>query len=158
MACRLYGSGAVKTKREASIMAGLHPNTLTVTTGRSEQANRLISDLSARIEDETVQTSVILQHLGRKALSKIAALMEHADSEHLQFKAAQDLADRAPETQKVQRVAMESLTLSGKDVQALADAMVESAREREQYASARDGLVEISDTLPPINSTLHQKT
>lgn len=150
LAARLYATGAAKTKKEASEMAGLHPNYLTLLTGAngSEKVKSLINDVDAMIEDESIATSKIIQRLGRKALGRLANLMD-SENEHVALKAAVDLADRAPETSKTQKIQVESLTLDGTDVRALTQAMLESAREREKYSHvAVEGLVEVEIDKP----------
>lgn len=146
LAARLYGTAVCKTKKEASIAAGLHPNYLTLLTGAasgSEKVRNLINDIDTVINDESISTSVLLQKLGRKAIGAIARSME-SDNEHVALKAAIDLADRSPETSKTQKVSLESFTLDGADVKALAAAMVESAKVASTYRHAGvDGLIEI---------------
>lgn len=144
LAARLYATAAAPTKREASKMAGLHPSYLTMLTGKSEKVRQLVNDTDALIQDETVSSSVILQRLGRDAIAKISQLMHESQSEGLQLKAAIDLADRSPETSKTQKVQLESFNLDGKDVQALAAAMVEAAEVQGRYAAVGvEGLVEV---------------
>jgi len=150
LAARLYATGAAKTKKEASEMAGLHPNYLTLLTGEngSSKVKNLINDVDSMIEDESIATSKIIQRLGRKALGRLANLMD-SPNENVALKAAVDLADRAPETSKTQKIQVESLTLDGEDVRALTHAMLESARLRGDYAQvAVDGLVEVEIDKP----------
>lgn len=150
LAARLYATGAAKTKKEASEMAGLSPNYLTLLTGEngSDKVKNLINDVDSMIEDESIATSKIIQQLGRKALGRLANLMD-SQNENVALKAAVDLADRAPETSKTQKIQVESLTLDGEDVRALTHAMLESARLRGDYAQvAVDGLVEVEIDKP----------
>lgn len=155
LAARLYATGAAKTKKEASEMAGLHPNYLTMLTSEngSEKVKSLINDVDTLVADESIETSKLIRILGRRALGKIGGLME-SQNEHVALKAAQDLADRSPDTSKTQKVQVESLTLDGEDVRELTKAMLESARERERYAHvAVDGLVEVDVDLAPQKPT-----
>jgi hypothetical protein len=148
MAARLYATGACKTKKEASALAGLHPNYLTMLTGQaigSEPVKRLVNDLTEMLDDETVATSVIIHKLGRQAIKRISQLM-YSDSEHISLKAAQDLADRAPDTSKTQKVSIDSFTLSGQDAKELAAALVESATRSAQFDQiTTEGLIEVKD-------------
>lgn len=151
MAARLYATGACKTKKEASVMAGLHPNYLTILTqrnGGSNEVKRITGELQQMIDDETVSTSVIIAKLGRKAIGRLADLM-NSESEHVAFKAAQDLADRAPDTQKTQKIQMDAFTLTGTDAKELASALVEASGRSALFQQvATEGLVEVKDILP----------
>lgn len=152
LAVRLYQTGACRTKKEASIAAGLHPNYLTMLTrqgGGSEPVKRLMNDVDDMIADQTVQTSAIIELLGRRAVGKLANLMESAN-EGVVFKAAQDLADRSPATSKTQKVQLDSFSISGQDVKDLAAAMVESARSQQRYMHiANEGLDEVGLNVIP---------
>jgi hypothetical protein len=144
MAIHLYTSGVCGTKREASAAAGLHPNYLTMISNSSEPVQRLMDTLTSRIEDETVDSSAVLRTLGRKGIAKIYSLMETAAKEDVQLKAAQDLADRSPETQKTQRLEVSGLSLGASDAKELARALVESAHENRTFAHiAIEGLDEV---------------
>lgn len=152
MAARLYATGAVATKQEASVLAGLHPHYLTMLTrpgGGSEQVKRIVSDISRMIDDTAIDESVIIRKLGREALGRIAELMA-SPNDHVSFKAAQDLADRSPHTAKTQRFEVDAFTLSGQDAKALAAALIESATPSDlRNKVAVDGLVEIADLPQP---------
>ena len=147
LATRLYTTGVCRTKKEASEAAGLHPNYLTMLTGPngSEPVKSLMNEIDEKIADETIKTSAIIQSLGRKALGKMSDLMQDA-SETVQFRAAQDLLDRSPETSKTQRVEAVSFSIGGEDAAMLAKAMMESAKadEENDYSGViQDGLVEV---------------
>jgi hypothetical protein len=152
MAARLYATGVAATKKEASVLAGLHPNYLTLLTrpnGGSEQVKRIVTEISKMIEDKAIDESVIIRKLGREALGRIAELMV-SPNDHVSLKAAQDLADRSPHTAKTQRFEVDAFTLSGQDVKALAAALVESARPSDlRDKVALEGLVEIADLPQP---------
>lgn len=144
LAALLHESGIAKTKKEASEMAGLHPNTYTVASNGSEPVRRMADALRDRILDRNVDSADILSTLGREAIAKIYDKMS-SDNENVSLKAAIDLADRSPEVSKVQKHEVSAgITIGNADAKMLADAMLESARLRSQYADvARDGLVEI---------------
>jgi hypothetical protein len=136
MAARLYGSGACPTKKAASAAAGLHPNYLSMMTAPkngNELAKRLVTDVDVMIQDQTVNMSRVLSILGRRAIGSIDQLRRESSNENIQLKASIDLADRAPETQKIQRLQVEALHIGASDAKALAAAMVESAANREQH-------------------------
>lgn len=125
-------------------MAGIEPHYFTQVTNQHEPTKQLIAAVQERILDETVDTSVILKQLGRHAVKRISQLMD-SDNDHIALKAAQDLADRSPDTSKTQKLDVTgALTLGHADARDLAAAMVESARLREQYRSVvTEGLVEL---------------
>ena len=153
-AAMLYASGAVPTKGEAARLAGISREHFVNMTNMNPATHRIMSDMQSLIEDETVATSKILQQLSRKAVGRLATLM-NSDNEAIAFRAAQDLADRGPETQKTQRVQVDSLTLTGSDAKELAAAMVESARLHEAYKDVGvNGLVEIDTDKRAESATL----
>lgn len=152
MAARLYVTGAAKTKREASVLAGLSSNYLTMLTapnGGSEAIKRLVSDTDRMIEDKSIDESVIIRKLGREALGRIAALMQ-SPNDHVSLKAAQDLADRSPYTAKTQKLEIDAFTLSGQDAKELAAAIIESVKPSDlRDKVAVEGLIEVSDLPQP---------
>ena len=136
----LYATGVASSKKQASQMAGLHPNYLTMlTSAGNEEVNRIVSETQRRVLDQTVDTATILNELGRKALSTVVGIMEAGQSEALRLKAAIDLADRSPETSKVVRAQVTSLTLDGEDAQKLAEALLQSATVRQQHTKVTNG-------------------
>lgn len=151
LALRLYTSGICKTKRESAIAAGLSPQTLYMLTqpgAGSEPVKRLQSDLDHMLNDETVTMSHVLSRVGRRAIGRIAQIMETAKDETA-LKAAQDLADRSPDTQKTQRIHVDSFSLNGEDAKELAKALLESTNTERQFDHvATDGLVEIKLEAP----------
>jgi hypothetical protein len=99
----------------------------------NQNVQAITDKIDQMLEDETVEIGTILRKAGRRAVGKIVHTMENASSEVLQFKAAQDLADRNPETSKTQKVAVASFSLGGDDAKALAEAMAEAARVRAEF-------------------------
>lgn len=130
----LYTGGIVKTKKAASAAAGLHPAYFTVLSTANPVVKEHVAKLTEQIDAETVDMATLLHKLSVKALGKIEETMDSSGSEHLRFKAAQDLADRGPQTTKVQRHQVESVRMDAKDVAALASTMVEAARIRQMNA------------------------
>src|SRR4030095_7318888 len=109
-----------------------------------EPVKRLSNDIADRIMDKATEMAPLMNELGRRALAKIATLMESAGKEEVQLRAAIDLADHSPETTKTQRLDVTSLSLSGQDAKELAEVLVESARAREKFSHvAEHGLEEI---------------
>jgi hypothetical protein len=145
LAARLYATG-LANKREAAEAAGLHPQYFTALTNVNDPVKRLLSKLDEELMSDTLDMNKALKLMSRKAIGRIYSLMETSPKDDIALKAAIDLADRGPETQKIQRVEVSAFSLDGRDVQALADALVESARTKEQYMQvALEGLVEVQD-------------
>lgn len=139
-AATLYGSGAVGTMKEASEAAGMHPNYLSMLkSSGNEEVNRIISETQQVILDESMAMSSVMTHLGRKAISKIAQLMESSASERIQLEAARDLADRTPQTAKTQSHTITSFSLNGDDAKEIAAALVASAAARRTYQEIVQG-------------------
>lgn len=141
LAERLYQSGAVPTKKAAARAAGLNPVTyyaMTMPRVGNEQIHQIGDDIDAAIHDRTINMSKVLALLGRKAVGKLNGLMD-SNSEMIQLKAAQDLADRSPETSKTIKHEVASISLSGQDAKEMAQALVESARSRDKFSHLVDG-------------------
>jgi hypothetical protein len=146
LAATLYATGAAGTKREASRLAGLHPHYLTMMTNYNEPTKRLVNQLRERILNESIDASVLLRTMGRKALARLDELVD-SSNEHVALKAAIDLADRSPEASKTQRLEVTSLTLGSDDARELAKALVEASGATERHREViTSGLVEVMDT------------
>ena len=99
-----------------------------------------------KVDEKLLETSALMQLLGREALQKMGGLMRFSQDEGIILRAAQDLMDRAPDTTKIHKAQIESFTISGKDAAEIAKAMVESAKERGRFADAAEGdFVRIKD-------------
>lgn len=84
--------------------------------------------------------SKVLELLGREAIGRIRGHMNNEDNPaSVQLKAAQDLADRSPETSKTIKHEVASISLSGQDAKEMAAALVESARSRERFSHVAEG-------------------
>lgn len=152
-ALRLYASGATKSIAEAARVVGASPSSVYVAhctlTGQE-----LVNSVDARIEEKTIDMAELLKRLGREAVLKTAALMREAGSQNIQLAAARDLADRSPETSKIQKIQVEPFTLDPAAGKALAAALVESAMVKEKFADASTkDLIKVESTayrvLPP---------
>lgn len=99
----------------------------------------MIASMEGAITKQAVDLSVLIQKLSEKALARMEQLMEGAGKEEIQFRAAQDLLDRNPETSKTHKIQSMGLSLSGQDVQALVKAMTSSAGMKEEFAEAATG-------------------
>lgn len=132
-AARLYATGAVKTMKAASELAGLHPNTLTMYMQHNSELQEMIQQIDAEVAAKTVDTAPVLKHLEVVALSVMNNLMRNSGSEQIKLKAAQDLLDRGPRTGKVQRTMSVGLTIDGEDAKALAASLVASRNVTQRY-------------------------
>lgn len=130
-AALLYGSGAARTKKEASSMAGLHPCYLSVLRN-SGAVQAKIDGANEEIERRVVDMSVLIQRLSERAIGHIAATMEsEVVAPAIRLKAAIDLADRGPETSKTIKHEVQGMALGPADAKMIADAMVRAAEIRQ---------------------------
>lgn len=127
-------------QKRAAAVAGLESSGSYVSQlKQSPQGQAFICKMEDAIDTKVLDTTQWIEQLGREALGRLAQMMRFSPNEQIQFKAAQDLADRAPATSKVQRHQVESFTLSGRDAKELAAAMTEAASLREDFADAIKG-------------------
>lgn len=136
MALRLYVHTAVPTLQEAAKAAGLHYGYLWKMS-RTKAGKEFMKTALDHINDTALQTNVLIEKLGRRAIEIIGTQMETASSEALRLKAAIDLADRAPETSKIHKHQVEGLMLSGEDARQIAESMVAAASVRQANAHLR---------------------
>lgn len=134
----LWISGAVSTKQEAAAAVGLCGVTVSQ-NARTPAGIRYINSAHEVIQNKTIDTSVLIERLSRRGVEVIGAMMEDAESPALRLKAAIDLADRGKETSKVTKVQTESFSIAGKDVAALAQALVRGAQLRDRFPEAAEG-------------------
>lgn len=141
LALRLYHTGVVPTKAEAAKQAGLARGTFYIASTRNPNMSAFAAQIDKELADETIDTARLIKQLGRKALSVIAKTMENPlVKPEVQLKAAQDLADRSPETSKVINVnAHVTSPLSDEHVLAMRNAILEAAGMKEKYAQAASG-------------------
>lgn len=153
-ALQLYETGIAKTKKQASVMAGLHPNTLTVYTSPNnahaqirfapirEKARELMLD---NIKD----ASELIDKASFEAVKELYGMMKLAKDEEIRYKAAVDLADRGPKTSKIQKVHRTGadFSLGGDDVALLVSALrISNSRSME---GIEGDFVTVDDTPPP---------
>ena len=138
MALRMYAFGACKTLTEAAEVCDLSVGYLSLKKN-SPAGEAYMQSAQQILDDKTASTSEILNRLGRRGLEVIGQFVEDPADKKLQLRAAIDLADRAPETSKVQKVQVESFTLAGRDAKALAEALVAGRSVQEEYAHLREG-------------------
>lgn len=147
LAIRLYSTGLAKTMREASEKAGLNPSVFYITKSTEPKVSELMAYVDRQLEQEELDTAALIKRLGRQAVRNIAHLMENAKKEEVQLKAAQDLADRSPETSKVINVnARVETPLTEDAVASLRRSILEAAALRERFVEAAEGnYVTVSD-------------
>lgn len=152
MALRLVTTGAVPTVKEAARIAGIQQSYISALRHNNPVAMQYIRKLEADIDAGTVNMSAVLQQLGRKAVARIADIMEsEAVKDELRLKAAQDLADRSPETSKTNKISLEAdLTLRQGDAKQLMQALVEASQAAEQFRKevSEGDYVKVDDQLP----------
>jgi hypothetical protein len=141
LATRLYHTGLAKTKAEAADLAGLARGTFYIASTTNPQVTNLAEQVDKEFFDETIDTSRLIKRLGKEALGHIAKTMRSPIVKaEVALKAAQDLADRSPETSKVINVnARVETPLSDEQVAALRSAVLEAASLREKFQAAAVG-------------------
>lgn len=135
-ATRLYATGAVPTKKAAAEAVGLKPITFYTATSRkigTPLAHALMEDVTTQVHERAIDVGALLARLSVEAIGTIDHIRKNGTTEEIRLKAAVDLADRGPQTSKVQKHQVETFTLDGKDVEAIRAAMAESVRVRELH-------------------------
>lgn len=129
LALRLYVHGVCKTQKEAAHAAGLNYNYFH-TILHTPAGQHYMKTAHQLIEEHANDTNALIAKLSHRAIEVIGTLMEDAGKEDVRLRAAVDLADRGPETAKIQKHQVESFTLASTDARALAEAMVAAAQVR----------------------------
>lgn len=132
MGLRLYVHGVVKTQKEAASLAGVS-NVYFSQVVNSPAGMEYMKSAHNIIEENAHDVNLLIKRLSERAIGVIGTLMEDASKEDIRLRAAQDLADRGPETAKIQKHQVESFTLSGADARAIAESMVAAAAVRGTY-------------------------
>lgn len=146
IAARMYATGATPTKTAAAKAVGLNPYWFTMMTNHNEETRRVIGELDEHIQDRAVDMTAVLQALGRKAVKKIHDLMQGSGDEQIALRAAVDLADRSPETAKVQKIQDVTPHITPDDAKLLAATLVEAAEVKAKYLNQVQGdFVRITD-------------
>lgn len=138
-AIELYETAAVRTQKEASEAVGLHPGTLAFMRSQYPEVKAYQESLSSSVRERVVDFSATIKRLSEKALAAEEALLDGSQNEKIVFEVARDILDRNPETSKTHRLAVSSLSLTGRDVESLSRALVEGAALRQQFAVAAAG-------------------
>lgn len=147
MALRMYAYGACKTLTEAAEATGLSVSYLSMAYN-SLPGQQLMDTAQEILNNKALEGSQLLDKLGKRAIEIIGGLMEDSDSQHIQLKAAVDLADRSPTYSKIQKHQVESFTLAGRDAQAIAEALVAGKSIHETYAEYAAGNHDKVNLLP----------
>jgi hypothetical protein len=103
------------TYRQAAELLGFHVTTIAKWTAderfkvKLRRTRSLIFQRTKDVVEEAVEKAEIdiqttLQEYGREAIGKMRELMHTAEQERVQLKAAENLADRSPETQKTRKL------------------------------------------------------
>ena len=138
MALRMYANGACKTLSEAADLCDVSLAYLSMV--KNAPIGDAYMNESQRILDEKAANwSQCINALGRRAVAIIADKMEDDANPKLQLQAAIDIADRAPETSKVQKMQIESFTLGEKSAKDIAAALVAASRVEQTYAHLASG-------------------
>ncbi len=145
-ALRLYATGATKSIAEAARAVGASPASVYVAHCTID-GQAIVNGVDKSVEEKTIDMAALLKKLGQKAVLKIETLMNTAGSENIQLAAARDLADRSPETSKVQKIQVEPFTLDPDAGKALAAALVEAAMVKGKFADqSKQDLIKIGLT------------
>lgn len=136
MALRLYVHGVVKTQGEACRLAGLTQAYFSQVVN-SPAGREYMKSAHNIIEENAHDVNLLIRKLSGRAIEVIGTMMEDASKEDVRLKAAQDLADRGPETAKIHKHQVESFTLSGEDARAIAESMVQAAAVRNSFVTLK---------------------
>jgi len=125
--------------KAAGAAVGISPQAVSDALRHSPLAMQYAEQLQQAIHAKVVDLSVVIERMSTKAVARIGMLIDTASKEDVQLRAAQDILDRNPTTSKTRRVQIESLSLTGKDVEALTKAMTSGAGLREEFEIAATG-------------------
>lgn len=140
-AARMVATG-IANKREAADACGVSPSYFYVASSPKngkEEVLELMDDVEQAMASRTMDTAKAMEIMGREALVFIRGTMLESDNEAIALKAAIDLADRSPDTSKIQKHQVESVHMSAQDAKDLAKALVEGRRVHLQFADAVAG-------------------
>lgn len=124
--------------KEAAAIAGVHPQYISQLKS-TDVGQEYMDKLGEKLDEKHLETSDLLARYAREGVEKLAGLMRFSSNENIVLRAASDLADRGPSTRKVQKHEVEAFTLSGKDITALRQSIVEAAEMRAKYSEAVTG-------------------
>lgn len=129
----MYVNAAVPTLREAARIAGISYQYLINING-TEAAKKYKQTAHEIIDEKAADTTALISALSHRAVQVIGQMMEDGGSENIRLRAAIDLADRGPETSKIQKHQVESFSLSSEDARGIAESLVAAAAVRQRNA------------------------
>lgn len=145
MALRMYAYGGVDTLSQAAEACGLN-NAYLGLVMNSKPGQEFMESAEKILADKALDGAMLLDKLGRRALEVTAKIMENGLKEENQLRAAIDLSDRSPTFSKVQKHQVEAITLGGRDVERLAEALARGRDVHETFAHlATENYNRISD-------------
>jgi hypothetical protein len=156
MALRMYAHGACNLSQAADAM-GLSVGYLSIVKN-SAIGQKFMQTAHQIIDEKAANTSALIAGLSHRAVQVLGTMMEDSPSEQIRLKAAIDLADRGPETSKIQKHQVESFTLSGKDAQDIAAALVRGATVHERYAHLAEGNFDKVQEIPSVSTQRNSNT
>lgn len=137
-ALQLYATTAVPTQKAAAESVGLTANTVSYHLRSNPEARRFMESIDAATQERVIDLTAVIQRLSAKALMTVEDLMANGKDD-VRLRASQDVLDRNPQTSKTHRVAVSSLSLTGRDVQTLAKALTSGAGLSEEFPEAAAG-------------------
>ena len=138
IALSLYATGRAKSKKAAAEAVGISSVYVNL-MAKTPQGQQIVQSTNDLIQDKLIDVTTLIEKLSRRGVEVIAHTMEEATSADLRFRAAQDLADRGSKTSKTQKIQHDNPVIGGRDLQALAEALVVGAQLRTQYSQAATG-------------------
>lgn len=129
-AIRALVTGAVRTKRDAAKLAQMHPVYFQILCRKNPYVQHIIREYQREMDASAISASALIQKLQIEAVKTIEEIMNSSSSQALRLRAAIDLADRGPETSKVQRHQIETFSIAESDAANIRSAMLESAKMR----------------------------
>lgn len=138
LALRMYEFGAVDTLKEAAELMNLNQGYLSL-IHNSKPGQEFVDSCQKILEEKSLEGVELLDKLGKRAIAIIAGHAENANIPKISLDAAKDLADRSQTYSKVQKHQVESISLTGQDARALAEALVHGRSVHEQYKELASG-------------------
>lgn len=103
-----------------------------------EAVNKYHNEITELLDNEAVGLDIVVQKMARKALERVHNLM-HSNKDEVALKAATDILDRNPSTQKVIKAQVETFSLNGQDAKEIMATILEAAKVRAENQQAASG-------------------
>lgn len=97
---------------------------------RNQHVKVMLEQFHRELTERSISATALITSFQIPAVKEIARIMEHGATDAIKLKAAIDLADRGPETSKIQKHQVESLTISDAEASNIRRAMIEAAKLR----------------------------